>query len=156
MRNRLIQINWSRPPEWCSGLGVTTDPGSIPVSSELGKCLAERDFLVPLRSSDSLLGAGGLQADFSPHLNGVSSDTLVRLASGLSEPCVKKQCGLAGSCFGGRMALVLRLSRVRRGVAAMGQGCNYQLDVTKLGRKRDKSTTNSINWSKTIISRVFH
>ena len=29
-------------------------------------------------------------------LYGVSSDTLVRLASGLSEQCVKKQCGLAG------------------------------------------------------------
>ena len=44
--------------------------------------------------------------------------TLVRLASRLSE-----QCGLAGSCFGGH----LFLSRIRTGVAAMGQDCNYQL-----------------------------
>ena len=64
-------------------------------------------------------------------LYGVSSDTLVRLASELSEQCVKKQCGLAGSCFGGRMALDLRLSRVRTGVAAMGQDCNYQLGEIK-------------------------
>uniref|UniRef100_A0A4W5NMC8 Heteroous nuclear ribonucleoprotein L like n=1 Tax=Hucho hucho TaxID=62062 RepID=A0A4W5NMC8_9TELE len=42
----------------------------------------------------------------------VSSDTLVWLASGLSEHCVKKQCGLAGLCFGGCLALDLHLSRV--------------------------------------------
>jgi hypothetical protein len=34
------------------------------------------------------------------------------------------------------VALDLHLSRVRTGVAAMGQGCNYQLDTTELGRKR--------------------
>ena len=33
------------------------------------------------------------------------------------------------------MALNLRLSRVRTGVAVMRQDCNYQLDTTKLGRK---------------------
>ena len=50
---------------------------------------------------------------------------------------VKKQCGLVGLCFGGRMALDLRLSRVRTGVAAMRQDSNYyQLDTTKLGIKR--------------------
>jgi hypothetical protein len=63
---------------------------------------------------------------------------LVRLASGLSGQCVKKQCGLAGSCFGGRMDLDLRLCRVRTAVVAMGQDCNYQLDITKLGRKGGK------------------
>ncbi|XP_070295904.1 LOW QUALITY PROTEIN: phosphatidylinositol phosphatase PTPRQ-like [Salvelinus sp. IW2-2015] len=44
-----------------------------------------------------------LQADqLDAHqLDGVSSVTLVRLASGLSKQWVKKQCGLAGSCFGG-------------------------------------------------------
>ena len=70
----------------------------------------------------------------------VSSDTLVELASGLSGHCVKKQCGLVKShtAFGGRMALDLRLSRVRMGVAAMIQDYNYQLDITKLGRKRKK------------------
>ena len=45
----------------------------------------------------------------------VSSDTLVRLASGLSEQCVKKQCGLA-----------LDLRRVREGAAAMRQDRNNQ------------------------------
>ena len=79
-----------------------------------------------------------MRADFGRQLYSVSSDTLVRLASRLSEQCVKKQCGLAGSCFGGRMALDLRLSRIRTGDAAMGQNCNYQLDITKLGRKRGK------------------
>ena len=69
-------------------------------------------------------------------LDGVSSDTLVRLASELSGQCVKKQCVLAGSCFRGRMALNLRFSRVRMGVAAMGQDCNYQLDLTKIGEKK--------------------
>jgi dienelactone hydrolase len=46
---------------------------------------------------------------------------LVRLASMLSVHCVKKQCGLAGFCFGGRTALDLRLSFVRTGVATMIQ-----------------------------------
>ena len=35
-----------------------------------------------------------------------------------------------------RMALDLRLSRVRTGVAAMGEECNYQLDIMKLWRKK--------------------
>ena len=76
-----------------------------------------------------------MHADCSHQLYGVSSDTLVRLASGLSEQCVKKHCGLAVLCFRGRMVLDLRLSRVHTGVAEMGQDCNYQLDTTKLGRK---------------------
>ena len=33
----------------------------------------------------------------------------VRLTSGLSEQCVKKQCDLVASCSGGRMALDLHL-----------------------------------------------
>uniref|UniRef100_A0A8C8IAT6 ATPase family AAA domain-containing protein 2 n=1 Tax=Oncorhynchus tshawytscha TaxID=74940 RepID=A0A8C8IAT6_ONCTS len=36
-----------------------------------------------------------------------SSDTLVRLASGLDARCVKKQCGLVGLCIGGRMTFSL-------------------------------------------------
>ena len=36
------------------------------------------------------------------------------------------------------MALDLRLSRVRMGVAVMGQDCNYQLDIMKLWRKMGK------------------
>ena len=79
-----------------------------------------------------------MHTDFGHQLYAVSSYTLVRLASELSEQCVNKQCGLAGSCFGGRMALDLQLSQVRTGVAAMGQDCNYQLDIAKLGRKRVK------------------
>ena len=73
-----------------------------------------------------------MHADFSHQLHSVSSDTLVQLASGLSGQCVKMQCDLAGSCFGGHMALDFRLSQVRRAVAAMGQDCNYQL-----GRKKN-------------------
>jgi hypothetical protein len=103
--------------------GVTTDPGSIPgcvaASSDretheavhnwpsLGDGLAVWDLLVPLLSSDSLCRAGRTHADFGRQL---SSDTLVRLASGLSEQCVKKQCSLARSCFEGRIALDLCLS----------------------------------------------
>jgi dienelactone hydrolase len=68
----------------------------------------------------------------------VSSDTLVRLASGLSEQCVKKQCGLAGLCFGGCMVLNL-LSRIRTGIATMGQDCHYQLDITRREEKEIKN-----------------
>ena len=93
----------------------------VPGASELGEVLAGRDIIVPSYSSDSLWRAGRLQADFVRQLDGASSDTLVRVASGLSEQCFKKQCGLAGWCFGGHIALNRRLSRVRRGVAAMGQ-----------------------------------
>ena len=71
-----------------------------------------------------------MHADFGHQLYCVF---LVRLASGLSEQCVKEQCSLAESCFGGCMALDLRLSRVCMGVTAMGQDWNYQL-----GRKRGK------------------
>ena len=81
-----------------------------PASSGLGEGLDERDFFVPLCSSKSLWRAGHLQAESGRQLDGVSSDTLVRLASRLSEQCVKKQCGLAGSCFGECMALDLRFS----------------------------------------------
>jgi hypothetical protein len=34
---------------------------------------------------------------------------------------LKKQCGLVGFCFGGRMAFDIRLSRARTGVVAMRQ-----------------------------------
>ena len=63
-----------------------------------------------------------MHANLGRHqLYGVSSDTLARLASGLSEQCVKKQCDWTGLRFGERMALDLHLSRVRTGVSAMGQ-----------------------------------
>ena len=44
---------------------------------------------------------------------------------------------LVGLCFGGCTALDLYLSRVRTGVAAMRQDCNYyKLDTTKLGKQK--------------------
>ena len=45
----------------------------------------------------------------------------------------RAQCGLIELCFGGRTALDLCLSRVRTGVVAMRQDCNYQLDTMKKG-----------------------
>ena len=104
------------------------------MSSGLGEGVADWDVLVPSRSSDSCGGPGACILT-RLQLYGVSSDTLVWLASGLSKQCVKKQCSLAGSCFRGRMALDLSLSRVHTGVAAMEQDCNYQLYITKLERK---------------------
>ena len=65
-----------------------------PALSKLGEGLAGQEFLVPSCSSDSLWQARHLQTDIGRQLNSVSSDTLVQLASGLSE-----QCGIAGSCF---------------------------------------------------------
>jgi hypothetical protein len=47
--------------------------------------------------------------------------TLVRPVYGLDVRCVKKQCGLVGLCFGGRMAFDLRLSRARTEDVAMRQ-----------------------------------
>ena len=109
-----------------------------PVSSGLRESWAGRDVLVTSLTSDSCGGPGAVHADTvaSCQVHGVSFDTLVRLASGLSGHCVKKQCGLVGLCFGGRTALDLRLSQVRMGVAVMGQDCNYQLDVMQLGNKK--------------------
>ena len=48
-------------------------------------------------------------------------------AAGFRVGCVlcKKQWGLVGLCFGGRMALNLRLSRVHTGVVVMRQESNY-------------------------------
>jgi hypothetical protein len=63
--------------------------------------LGGRDILVSTRTSDSCGGPG--------QVHGVSSDTLVRLASGLDAHCVKKQCGLVGLCIGGCMTFDLRL-----------------------------------------------
>jgi dienelactone hydrolase len=50
------------------------------------------------------------QTDICRQQDGVSSVTLVRLVSRLSEQRVKEQCGLVGLCFGGRMTLDLHLS----------------------------------------------
>ena len=95
------------PPGWRSGLGPPQTQGSSPGSVAAGRNrevhgathnwpsvvwvrdgLAGRDILVSSRTSDSC-GMG----------HGVSSDTLVWLASGLDACCVKKQCGLVGLCI---------------------------------------------------------
>jgi hypothetical protein len=109
-----------------------------PASSGLGKGLAGRDVLVPSHSSETSVVGWWMHADTIARCGEtsvvgrwmhadtgarcsetsvvgrwmhadtvarcVSSDTLVRLASGLSG-----QCGMAGSCFGGRTALDLRI-----------------------------------------------
>jgi hypothetical protein len=106
-----------------------------PASSGLGQGWAGRDIFIQSCSSYYSGGPGACMLTRSP----VGRCFLRHIdAAGLSEHCVKKQCGLAGSCFRGRMGLDLHLSRVSTGVAAMGQDCNYQLDVTKLWRKRGK------------------
>jgi hypothetical protein len=58
--------------------------------------LAGRDILVSSRTSDSCGGPGAVHANQGCQVHGVSSDTLVRLASGLDARCVKKQCSLVG------------------------------------------------------------
>ena len=45
------------------------------------------------RTSDSCGGPGAVRANQGCQVHGVSSDTLVRLASRLDACCVKKQCG---------------------------------------------------------------
>ena len=87
--------------------------------------LAGRDILVSSRTSDSCGGLGTVRANEGRQVHGVSSDTLVRLASGLDVRCVKKQCGLFGLCIGGRMTFDLCLSRARTGVVVMRQDSNY-------------------------------
>jgi hypothetical protein len=62
-----------------------------PALSGLGEGLADRDVLVPSRSSDSC-GAG--HSDTVSQVYCVFSDALVRLTSRLSGHYVKKQCGL--------------------------------------------------------------
>ena len=87
--------------------------------------LAGRDVLVSSRTSDSCGGPGAVRANQGCQVLGVSSETLVRLASGLDARCVKKQCGLVGLCIGGRMTFNFRFSRARTGVVAMRQDSSY-------------------------------
>ena len=68
--------------------------------------LAGRDILVSSHTSDSCGGPGAVHANQGCQVHSVSSDTLVRLASGLDARCVKKQCGLVGLCIGGRTTFV--------------------------------------------------
>ena len=87
--------------------------------------LVGRGVLVSSRTSDSCGGLGAVHPNQGCQVRGVSSDTLVRLASGLDARCVKKQCGLVGLCIGGRMTFNLRLSRARTGVVAMRKYSSY-------------------------------
>ena len=110
---------------YCSASCLGSRPGSVvtghdqevrgathnwPSVVRVREGLAGREILVSSRTSDSSSGPGAVRANHGCQVHGVSSDTLVRLASGLDASCVKKQCGLVGLCFGGRMALDLRLS----------------------------------------------
>ena len=119
---------------WCSGLEHCTAalavppetlgsrPGSVTAGRDREVCgvthnwpsvirvregLAGRDILVSLRTSDSCGRPGAVHANQSHQVHGVSSNTLVRLASGLDACCVKKQCVLVGLCFGGSRPLPL-------------------------------------------------
>ena len=139
------------PPGWRSGLGhcitalavppetLGSRPGSVATGRDqevrgathnwpsvglVREGLASRDILVS--SSVSCVELGAVHANQRREVHGVSSDTLVRLASGLDARCVKKQLkGSVGLCFGGRMAFELRLSRARTGVVAMRHDRNY-------------------------------
>jgi hypothetical protein len=81
--------------------------------------LAGRDVLVSSHTSDSCCGPGAVRTNQGCQVRGVSSDTLVRLASWLDARCVKKQ--LVGLCIGGHMTFNLCLSRSRTGVVVMRQ-----------------------------------
>uniref|UniRef100_A0A674E0G6 Eukaryotic translation initiation factor 4Ba n=1 Tax=Salmo trutta TaxID=8032 RepID=A0A674E0G6_SALTR len=103
-----------------------------PASSGLGERLAARDVLVPSRTSDFCGGPGAVHADTVARCTVFPPTHWCSWLPRLSGHC------MVVLCFGGRMALDLRLSRVRTGVAAMRQDSNYQLDTTKLGRKPGK------------------
>ena len=87
--------------------------------------LAGREILVSSRTSNSCGGPGAVRTNQGCQVHSVSSDTLVRLASGLDARYVKKQCGLVGLCIGGRITFNLRLSRARMGGVAMRQDSSY-------------------------------
>ena len=96
--------------------------------------LADRDILVSSRTRDSCGGPGAVHADQVARCTVFPPTHWCGWLPGLYVHCVKKQCGEVGVYFRGRMALDLRLSRVRTGVAAMRQ--DYQEDTTNLGREK--------------------
>ena len=110
---------------YCSASCATRDSGfahNWPSVVRVREGLAGREILVSSRTRDSCGGTGAVHANQGCQVHGVSSDTLVRLASGLDARCVKKQCGLVGLCIGGRMTFDLR---VCMGVVAMRQDSSY-------------------------------
>jgi hypothetical protein len=60
------------------------------------EALAGRDILISLCTSDSCGVPGAVHSNQGRQVHGVSSDTLVRLVSGLDARCVKKQLGCVG------------------------------------------------------------
>jgi hypothetical protein len=78
--------------------GVTHNWSSV---VRVRESLTVKDILVSSRTSDSCGGPGAVRANQGCQVYGVSSDTLVRLASGLDAHCVKKLCGLVGVVFRG-------------------------------------------------------
>ena len=58
--------------------------------------LVGRDVLVSSHTSDSCGGPGAVHANQGCQVHSVSSDTLVRLASGLDARCVKKNVARLG------------------------------------------------------------
>ena len=98
--------------------------------SSLRHCIAvlEASLQIRLRSRAVLQPAASWKV-FSPtHWCG----WLLGYASSVSRSSLARQ----GCVSGGHIALDLRLSQVCKGVTAMEQDCNYQLYITKLGRKR--------------------
>ena len=106
-------------PRLCRNREVRGATHNWPSIVRVREGLASRDILVSSRTSDSCGGPGTVHANQSCQVHSVSSDILVRLASGLDARCVKKQYGLVGLCIGGHMTFNLRLSRARTGVVAM-------------------------------------
>ena len=77
-------------------------PGSVVTGrvARVREGLVGRGVLVSSRTSDSCGGLGAVCANQGCQVHGVSSDALVRLASGLEARCVKKQCGWLGCVSG--------------------------------------------------------
>ena len=85
---------------------VPTETLGSPSVVRVREGFASRDILVSLRTSHSCGGPGAVHANQGCQVHGVSSDTLVRLASGFDARCIKKQCGLVGLCIGGLSTFV--------------------------------------------------
>jgi hypothetical protein len=93
-----------------------------PAASGLEKDLAGGDLLGSSCSSDSLWQAGRFQADLGCQFNGISSDTLVQLASGLSERVLRSA---VWRVMFRRVHESTFASRARWGAAAMRQDQNW-------------------------------
>ena len=87
--------------------------------------LAGRDILVSSRTSDSCGGPGAVRANQVARCMVFPPTHWCGWLPGRMYAVLKKQCGLVGLCFRGRMAFDLRLFRARTGVVAMRQESNY-------------------------------